>query len=181
MTDPGKAYEQLRADVEARGTATVRTVDLGVRALVIAVAVFALIVGLVLPWVHTPGGDALGFEILFGFGPAEQLGVLSVPRLFAFTSTLFGILASALALNTRRWGMTWIAAIGGWFAAVDGLLAIWTEQSLVRGTTPGPGAGLGMVIAEAAMVVLAILWFRTAWSRDPSKPEPTHPDPDDPA
>jgi hypothetical protein len=55
--------------------------------------------------------------------------------------------------------MTWICALGGWFASVDGMFAIWSRQS--SGITPG----IGLIIAEVAMVVIAVCWFRSAWSR----------------
>jgi hypothetical protein len=124
---------------------------------VIAGAVFVLIVGLVLPWM----GGASGVEVLLGQDDAT--GKASwVPRLFATTSIGFGVLASALALITRRWVLTWVCALGGWFAAVDGVLAIWSRQSAGPGAS---GPGIGLVIAAIAMVVIASLWLRTAWSR----------------
>ncbi|EWC58284.1 putative conserved transmembrane protein [Actinokineospora spheciospongiae] len=148
---------QLRDEIDAIERPAARTVELGARAVVISVAVFVLIVGQVLPWM----GDAAGWQVLLAQGDAAGKAG-AVPRLFAGTSILFGILTSALALTTRRWALTWVAALGGWFASVDGVLAIWTRQS--AGNTGGPG--IGMVISEVAMVVLAVLWFRTAWSRD---------------
>jgi uncharacterized membrane protein len=160
VTDP---EEELRKEIDQVERRAARTVDLGSRALVIAVAVFVLIVGLVLPWF----GGATGYEILLGTGPAETTGRAGmVPRLFAATSLLFGILASAVGLMTRLWAVTWVAALGGWFASVDGVLAIWSRQSS-RGDL-----GLGLVIAEIAMVVIAAQWFRVAWSR-PSTTPPT--------
>ncbi|WP_424185154.1 hypothetical protein ACOBQX_25135 [Actinokineospora sp. G85] len=139
-----------------------RLVDLGTRGFVLAIAVFALIVGFVLPWL----GDAAGWQVLLGEGAAAGK-VGAVPRLFAATALLFGVLTSAAALITRRWVLAWAGALGGWFAAVDGLLAIWSRQStaLDSGDT-GPSLGIGMILAEAAMIVIATLWMRTAWSRD---------------
>ncbi|MGQ0838683.1 Rv2732c family membrane protein [Actinokineospora sp.] len=148
----------LRAEIDAVEHRAVRTVELGGRAVVASVAVFVLIIGHLLPWM----GTAAGWEVLLGQGDAAGKAGM-VPRLFAATSVLFGIAASALTLITRRWGMAWIAALGGWFASVDGVLAIWTRQSTAGLTSPGPG--IGLVISEIAMVVLAVLWFRTAWSR----------------
>ncbi|MDQ3406262.1 MAG: hypothetical protein M3548_23185 [Actinomycetota bacterium] len=148
----------LRQEIEAVERTTKRTVDIGGRAVVIAIAVFVLIVGHLLPWM----GTAAGWQVLLADGDAAGKAGM-VPRLFAATSMLFGIGASVLALMTRRWVLAWICALGGWFAAVDGLLAIWTRQSSAGLTSPGPGVGL--VISEVAMVVLAGLWFRTAWSR----------------
>ena len=153
--DPAE-FAALRHEIDEVGRRTTRTVELGRRAITISLAVFLLILGHVLPWM----GGANGLEVLFG--EHDAVGKASmVPRLFAATSLGFGILASALALMTRRWWLTWVCALGGWFACVDGILAIWTRQS-----GPGhSGPGIGLVIAEVAMVTIAAQWFRTAWSR----------------
>jgi hypothetical protein len=151
MTD----IDHLRTQIDDVERKAIRTVDLGARAVVIAAAVMVLLVGLLLPWLH---GDS-GWEVLLG-RVSGRAG--TVPRLFAATATGFGVLASMVALVTRRWGMTWICALGGWFACVDGMLAIWSRQS----SEGSPG--IGLVLAEIAMVVIATCWFRTAWS----KPDP---------
>ena len=150
--------DALRAEVDAVERSASRTVELGGRAIVLAVAVFVLMVGYVLPWM----GSAAGWEVLLGSGDAAGKAGM-VPRLFAATSLLFGIAGSVLALTTRLWALTWVCALGGWFASVDGVLAIWTRQSSAGLDSPGPG--IGLVISEVAMVLIATLWFRTAWSR----------------
>ncbi|PXY19760.1 hypothetical protein [Prauserella muralis] len=147
--------DELAADVDEAVGRAVKTVELGRRGFTISVAVFALVVGLVLPWV----GEAAGWQVLAGEGGA-------IPRLFATTSTVFGVLASALALATRRWWLAWVCAVGGCIASVDGLLAIWSQQSSAASGAPGDGPGLGMVIAVLGMVVLAAQWMRVAWSRN---------------
>lgn len=150
MTEPD---DQLRDEIDEVGRRAARTVELGSRAMVISVAVFVLLVGLILPWMN----GSSGLEVLIG----QETGKASmVPRLFAATSVLFGVVASALTLTTRRWVFAWVGAAGGWFASVDGLLAIWSRQS--SGTAPG----IGMVIAVVAMVAIAIQWFRIAASRN---------------
>lgn len=151
--------DQVERDAQRRAA---RTVELGGRAVVISVAVFVLIIGQILPWL----GGSTGLEVLLGTGSGDAVGKASmVPRLFAATSLVFGVLASALAVTTRRWAFTWVCALGGWFASVDGVLAIWSRQS-VHGDL-----GIGLVIAWVATVFLAALWFRTAWSRpDPGEP-----------
>ena len=68
-----------------------------------------------------------------------------------------------MALITRRWWLAWACALGGWFASVVGILAIWTRQSSAGDGASAPGVGL--IIAELAMVVIAVQWLRTAWSR----------------
>ncbi len=150
MTD---SDDQLREEIDEVGRRASRTVELGGRAVVIAVAVFVLLVGLVLPWMN----GASGLEVLIG----QEGGKASmVPRLFAATAVLFGVIASALTLITRRWFFAWVGAAGGWFASVDGVLAIWSRQS------SGTDVGIGLIIAVVAMVVIAFQWFRTAASRN---------------
>jgi hypothetical protein len=146
--------DELAAEIDQVGRSTARTVELGRRGFVIAVAVFVLLVAQLLPWV---GGHA-GWQVLAGQGGA-------IPRLFAATSTGFSVLASALALATRRWWLTWVCAVGGWFATVDGLLAIWSQQSSHSNGTVGGGPGAGMILALVMTIVLASQWMRTAWSR----------------
>lgn len=165
MTNTGNSEDAVRAEVDAVGRRVARTVELGGRAIVLAVAVFVLMIGYVLPWM----GSAAGWEVLLGTGDAAGKAGM-VPRLFAATSLAFGIGASVLALITRLWALTWVCAIGGWFASVDGMLAIWTRQSSAGLDSPGPG--IGMVVCGIAMVVVATLWFRTAWSRPPAE-QPT--------
>jgi hypothetical protein len=156
--DESPEMSGLRQEIDEVERRTVRTVDLGPRAMFISFGVFLLVVGLVLPWM----GGASGLDVLLG--QHDAVGKASiVPRLFAAVSIGFGVLASALALITRRWALTWVCALGGWFASVDGVLAIWSRQS-----SAGPGAsgpGIGLILAEIGMVLVASLWFRIAWSR----------------
>jgi hypothetical protein len=149
-------FAALRHEIDEVERRTARVVELGPRAITISIAVFVLIVGQVLPWM----AGANGLEVLLGQGDAVGKASM-VPRLFAVTSAGFGILTSALALMTRRWWLAWAGALGGWFASVDGILAIWSRQSTAGHTGPG----IGLVIAEVAMVAIAVQWFRTAWSR----------------
>lgn len=148
----------LRNEIDEVERRTIRTVDLGPRALTIAISVFVLIVGHVLPWMS----GANGLDVLFGHHDAVGKASM-VPRLFAGTSLGFGILCSALALTTRLWFLAWACALGGWFASVDGVLAIWSRQSSAGAGASGPG--IGLIIAEIAMIVIAAQWLRTAWSR----------------
>ncbi len=156
--DESPELSGLRQEIDEVERRTVRTVDLGPRAMFISFGVLVLVVGLVLPWM----GGANGLDVLLGQHDAVGRASI-VPRLFAGAAIAFGVLASALALITRRWALTWVCALGGWFASVDGVLAIWSRQS-----SAGPGAsapGIGLIIAEVGMVLVATLWFRTAWSR----------------
>ncbi|WP_420809112.1 hypothetical protein [Amycolatopsis suaedae] len=154
MNDTERDIDDLAADVDQVVSKAARTVDLGRRGFVIAAAVFVLIVGLVLPWV----GNHAGWQVLTGEGGA-------IPMLFAATCTAFGVLGSMLTLTTRRWWIAWVCAVGGWFASVDGVLAIWSQQSTGASGAAGGGPGVGLIIAEIATVVLAVSWMRVAWSR----------------
>jgi hypothetical protein len=157
-SDESPEFAALRHEIDEVGRRSARTVELGPRAITIAIAVFLLIVGHILPWM----GHANGLQVLLSQGDAVGKASM-VPRLFAATSAGFGILASTLALVTRRWWLAWAAALGGWFASVDGILAIWSRQSTTGVHSPGPG--IGLIIAELATIAIAIQWFRTAWSR----------------
>ncbi|MEU0538027.1 Rv2732c family membrane protein [Amycolatopsis tolypomycina] len=145
---------ELAAEIDEAGTRASRTVELGRRGFTIAVFTFVLLICLILPWV----GAHAGWQVLAGEGGG-------IPQLFAATSTGVGILASALALVTRRWWLAWVCAAGGWFASVDGLLAIWSQQSSHAPGSAGGGPGIGMIIAWIAMICLAASWMRTAFSR----------------
>jgi biotin transporter BioY len=146
---------ELAAEIDEVGDRASRTVELGRRGFTIAVLTFVLLICLVLPWV----GEHAGWQVLAGEGGG-------IPQLFAATSTVVGILASALALVTRRWWLAWVCAAGGWFASVDGLLAIWSQQSSHASGAAGGGPGYGLIIAWIAMICLAVSWMRTAFSRN---------------
>ena len=144
----------LAEEIEQAGRPVARVVELGTRGFTIALCTFALIIGQLLPWV----GDHVGWQVLVGQGGA-------IPQLFAATSTAIGVFASGLTLVTRRWIFAWVCAIGGWFASVDGVLGIWSQQSAHANGAVGAGPGIGMIIAWIATLLLAIQWMRTAWSR----------------
>ena len=156
MTEPqgNGDLAELAAEIDEAGEHASRTVELGRRGFTIAVFSFVLLVCLILPWV----GDHAGWQVLAGQGGG-------IPQLFAATSSGVGILASALALVTRRWWLAWVCAAGGWFASVDGLLAIWSQQSSHASGAAGGGPGIGLIIAWLAMICLAVQWMRTAFSR----------------
>ncbi|SFK37017.1 Rv2732c family membrane protein [Amycolatopsis sacchari] len=154
MSERETDLDRLTADVDAIGKKAARTVELGRRGFVLSVLVFALLVAQLLPWV----GHHAGWQVLVGQGGA-------IPQLFAVTSTVIGVLCSALALSTRLWWLTWVCAIGGWFSSVDGLLAVWSQQSAGANGAAGGGPGLGMVLALVAIILVAANWMRTAFSR----------------
>lgn len=150
----------LRAEIDEVERSVLRRIDPGGRALVIAVGVLVLLVATVLPW----AGGSSGMNVLLGQAPA---GVGVLPRAFGYLAMGFGVLGSALGLTTRRWGMAWVCALGCWLALVVGVLSIWSQQT-THSHQPGPGPGAGLVLAVLSLLVMAVAWFRIAWSRPPN-------------
>nr|WP_034277827.1 hypothetical protein [Haloechinothrix halophila] len=145
---------ELRQEIDEVERAVARRIDPGRRGFVIAVLVFAVIIVQLLPWV----GDDAGWEVLL----YSEIGI---PKLFAATAAGFGVALSALTLVARRWWLAWVCAVGCSIASVDGLLAIWSQQSSGASGLAGAGPGIGMSLALVLMILLAANWLRTAWSR----------------
>jgi hypothetical protein len=155
---PDPDIAALRAEIDRVERDVVGHVEPGRWAMVIAVAVFALLVAELLPWV----GSNSGWEVLLGrVSGVPRIGLL--PRLFAGSALTFGVLFSAVTLFTRRWGLAWLCALGSAFSVVHGLWAVWSRQTAVDDAAPGPGPG--MVLALLTMIVLAVQWLRLAFSR----------------
>ncbi|MGW4484670.1 Rv2732c family membrane protein [Amycolatopsis sp. NPDC004368] len=157
MSEPGspaEVDEKLTEQIDQAGSHAARTVELGRRGFYLAVFIVVLLVAQFLPWV----GDHAGYQVLQGQGGG-------IPQLFAATSTGVGVLAGALALATRRWWLAWCCAAGGWFASVDGLLSVWSQQSSHANGAVGGGPGIGMIVAWICTIILATMWMRTAFSR----------------
>lgn len=151
--------ELVRLDRELAGVErrVERRIEPGATAMVVSVAMLTLVLSLVLPWT----ASVLGWQILAGTTGVSSLGVL--PRLFTFTALGFGLVGSALALATRRWGLAWLCAVGCGFSVVNGMWAIWSRQTAVFEGGSGPAPGL--VLAVVSVLVLAGSWARIAIRR----------------
>lgn len=148
--DPGFSASLARSERDiARG------IDPGARALVIVGVMLVLVLTSVLPWV----GSASGWQVLAGRADPE-LEISLLPRLFSINATIAGVLLGALALVTRRWALAWLAAMTCSVVTVEGVIAIWSRQ-----TVPQAGPSIGLVLAVISMAVLAAQWLRIAWSR----------------
>lgn len=142
---------ETRDEIDSAERAVARRIDLGPRAMLIAVTVVAAVAALLLPWV----AGAPGWAIVGG-GTAGPL-----PTLFAGTLTTFGIVVPAAALLTRLWALAWLAAFGGGVSSVTGMWAIWSQQTGVGG-----GPGFGLVLGTVAVVLLTFVWAGAALRRD---------------
>lgn len=137
-----------------------RQIDPGMRAVVIAVCVMAMLVAALLPWVE----GVTGWQILFGLAPTGTVIGL-VPVIFAVCSTLFGVLVSGAALVTRLWALAFASAAGCGFSLIIALLAVWSQQS-TSSHEPGPGPGAGIILALVTLIVLVFQWVKVTFSRD---------------
>ncbi|MFI1917050.1 hypothetical protein [Nocardia sp. NPDC020380] len=159
--EPTPDFEQFRAELEAVERKIAGEIDPGIRAMVVAGAVFLLLISLVLP--HA--GHARGFDVLLSdaAAAAEHIGLPS--RVFVWFTTVFGIGFSLLALITRRWAFSWIAAAGSAIGSVFGVLSIWHRNTPEPGNYHGAGPGIGLIIATLASIVLTFHWVRVVWNR----------------
>ncbi|GGK95338.1 hypothetical protein GCM10011588_07100 [Nocardia jinanensis] len=154
-------FEEFREDLDAVERRIAGEIDPGVRAMVVAGAVFVLLLSLVLP--HT--GGARGFDVLLGSeaATAEHIGLPS--RIFVWFVLIFGIGFSLLALMTRRWVLAWVAVAGSAIASAFGVFSIWHRQTPGLNNYVGAGPGLGLVVGTLAVMVLTFHWVKVVWSR----------------
>jgi hypothetical protein len=151
-------FEEFKGDIEAAERRVAREIDPGARALVIAIAVFVLLLSFVLP--HT--GGAKGWDVLAGNEAAIRDGISLPSRVFTWLALVFGVGFSMLALLTRRWALAWIALAGSMVTSLLGLLAVWSRQTAPE---PHPGPGIGLIVAWLAVIVVTYNWARAVWAR----------------
>lgn len=151
-------FDQFKDDLEAAERRIAREIDPGARALVIAIAVFVLLVSFVLPYT----GSARGLDALIGGDVALHEGITLPLRVFTWLALVFGVGFSMLALLTRRWALAWIALAGSTVSTLLGLLAVWSRQ-----TAPDqyPGPGIGLILAWIAVATVTFHWARAVWAR----------------
>ncbi|WP_225726566.1 MULTISPECIES: hypothetical protein [unclassified Nocardia] len=154
-------FERFRQEIDDVERRIAGEIDPGARAMVVAGAVFVLLVSLVLP--HA--GAARGFDVLLNTDAAhaEHIGLPS--KVFVWFTTIFAIGFSLLALMTRRWVLAWIAVAGSSIASVFGVLSIWHRQTPGINNYHGAGPGIGLILGAIAVIVLTFHWVRVVWSR----------------
>jgi len=151
-------FDAFKGDLEAAERRVAREFDPGVRAMVVAVLVFIVLLSFVLP--HT--GGARGFDVLISSDAATREGVSLPSRVFTLLAIVFSVGFSMLALLTRRWALAWVALAGSAVASVVGMLAVWSRQTVAD---PYPGPAIGLFIGWLAVIVLTFHWARVVWTR----------------
>jgi len=151
-------FDEFKGDIEAAERRVAGEIDPGARALVLAIAVFVLLLSFVLP--HT--GSARGWDVLAGNDTTISEGISLPSRVFVWLALVFSVGFSMLALLTRRWAVAWVALAGSTVASFAGLLAVWSRQTA---PSPHPGPGIGLIIAWIAVIVLTFHWARVVWAR----------------
>ncbi|NNH74882.1 hypothetical protein HLB23_34390 [Nocardia uniformis] len=154
-------FDAFRSELDAVERKIAGEIDPGARALVVAGAVFVLLLSLVLP--HA--GAARGFDVLLYDAAAQQEHIGLPSRIFEWFVVVFGIGFSVLALVTRRWALAWIAVAGTAVSTVFGVFSIWHRQTPGLGSYEVSGPGIGLILAVIAAIVLTFHWVRVVWSR----------------
>lgn len=153
-----EGFESYRSEIEAAERRVAREIDPGIRAVVVAVLVFVLLISFVLP--HT--GAARGIDVLLSNDAAAAVAVALPHRIFCWLALVFGVGFSMLALLTRRWALAWLALAGSWLASALGMLAVWSRQTVAAGY---PGPTFGLFLAWITVILLAFHWARVVWTR----------------
>ncbi|EME16107.1 Rv2732c family membrane protein [Rhodococcus triatomae] len=144
----------LRAELAAIEKRVTREVAVGRRGRALAAMIAVLAVGLFLP--HA--GPVSGWAALVG-GTASGQVLAPVPlRLFVLFVLVFGIVASTVALLTRRWILAQTAVMGTAVGAVFGMLGLWSQQSLPPALRPD-GVEYGLLLTWLSMTALSVLWI----------------------
>jgi len=151
-------FDAFKRDIDAAERRVAGEIDPGLRALVVAVLVFVLIVSFALP--HA--GAARGWDVLVGDPTAAHAAIALPHRVFTWLALVFSIGFSMLALLSRRWALAWIALAGSGLASAVGMLAVWSRQTVGAGH---PGPGFGLILAWVMVILLTFHWARVVWSR----------------
>ncbi len=156
-----EVFESYHDDLAAVERKIAGEIDPGYRAMVVAGAVFVLLLTLILP--HA--GHTRGLDILFSDNTASRDHIGLPSRVFQWFVLIFGIGFSSLALLTRRWTFAWIAVAGSAVGSVFGVLSIWHRQTPGLGNYRGAGPAIGLILGVLAMILLTFHWVRVVWSR----------------
>lgn len=157
-----RTFDEYERDLRKAEKKVSGEIDPGARAMVVAVCVLLAMVSLVLP--HA--GGATGLDVLTMSSKTDVESIKLPSQIFVYLLAIFSIGFSSLALITRRWVLALIALAGTCVAAVAGLLALWTRNTVGVNEVLAPsGAGWGLILGWAVTMVLVFHWARVVWDR----------------
>ncbi|MGB3603952.1 hypothetical protein [Gordonia sp. (in: high G+C Gram-positive bacteria)] len=157
-----ETFNQYEKELRKAEKKVAGEIDPGARAMVVAACVLLAMLSLVLP--HA--GKATGLDVITMSQTAHDEHIKLPSQIFVYLLVIFAIGFSSLALLTRRWILAWIALCGTAVAAVAGMLAIWTRNTVGVGETVKPsGAGAGLILGWFVTMVLVFHWARVVWNR----------------
>ncbi len=166
--------EPFRKDFQRAEKKVAGEIQPGMRGVVLAVLIFALLGAFALPHV----GDAKGWDVISGSASSEEEAVAFTSELFLWFALIFGGLLGIITLVTRRWALAWVVSAGTTVGIVFGVLAIWSRQTTsqalagvrssqesLEGAADMAGPGIGLIVMLLLMVVLTYTWLRVVWMK----------------
>lgn len=166
--------EPFRKDFEKAEKKVAGEIEPGIRGIVLAVLIFALLGAFALPHV----GAAKGWDVISGSASSEAEAVAFTSQLFLWFALVFGGLLGIITLVTRRWALAWVVSAGTTVGIVFGVLAIWSRQTTsqalagvgsskeaLEGAAHMSGPGIGLIVMLLLMVALTYTWLRVVWSK----------------
>lgn len=166
--------EPFRKDFERAEKKVSGEIDPGMRGVVLAVLIFALLGAFALPHV----GGVKGWEVISGSQSADAEAIAFTSEIFLWVALLFGGLLGIVTLLTRRWALAWLVSAGTTIGVVFGVLAIWSRQTTsqklagvdssqaaVEGAAHMSGPGIGLIVMLLLLVVMTYMWLQVVWSK----------------
>ncbi|WP_024796792.1 Rv2732c family membrane protein [Tomitella biformata] len=166
--------EPFRKDFERAEKKVSGEIQPGLRGVVLAVLIVALLGSFALPHV----GAANGWEVISGSASAQKEAIAFTSEIFLWIALIFGGLLGILTLVTRRWALAWVVSAGTTIGIVFGVLAIWSRQTTsqklagpdsskesLEGAAHLAGPGIGLIVMLILMVVLTYMWLRVVWTK----------------
>lgn len=166
--------EPFRKDFERAEKKVAGEIDPGMRGVVLAVLIVALLGAFALPHV----GGANGWEVISGSASADKEAIAFTSEIFLWFALVFGGILGIVTLVTRRWALAWVVSAGTTVAVVFGVLAIWSRQTTsqklatvgsssesIEGAAHMAGPGIGLIVMIIILMALTYTWLRVVWSK----------------
>ena len=166
--------EPFRKDFERAEKKVAGEIQPGMRGVVLAVLILALLGSFALPHV----GGAKGWEVISNSPSTQSEAIAFTSQIFLWFALVFGGLLGIVILVTRRWALAWVVSAGTTVGIVFGVLAIWSRQTTsqklagpgsseeaLQGAAEMAGPGIGLIIMLVLMMVLTYMWLQVVWTK----------------